>query len=39
MESMVFNNLTAILSEDSNIGLDGILAVTPKLQADGLRAQ
>lgn len=39
MESMVFNNLTAILSEDSNIDLDGILAVTPKLQADGLRAQ
>lgn len=39
MESRVFNNLTATPSEDSNIGLYGILAVTPKSQADGLRAE
>lgn len=35
----VFNNLTATLSEDSNTCLDGVLAVTPKLQADGLWAE
>jgi len=41
MESRVLNNLTATLSEDSNVDLDGVLAVTltPRLQADGLRAE
>lgn len=39
MEFRAFNNLTATPSENSNIGLNGVFAVTPRLQADGLRAE